>query len=215
MSAPEDTIVQPTEAATTEVVEPSTSEPVAPVPETAPEATIMAKDPVVVAENLAKAENVEATEATTSAPVEDKPAEAAAPATPEKKEGSSLLSFIKKHVPNPKAGVDKKSHTIAAAGKSVVHPTETPAKTETEPVAPTTEPAVVEPEEEKPFEGGYVTFKTHGGLFGGGWKQRQLLFGKEDPYSTNALLPYVTTHRAAAFVSAEDKTNAAWENKGT
>lgn len=48
--------------------------------------------------------------------------------------------------------------------------------------------------------------------YSGGWKQRQLLFGKDEPYGSNALLPYVTTHKAASYVSAADKTNAAWEN---
>ena len=216
---------KPTEATPTETPAPtetSTAEVVAPVvavaPETTPEAAIVSKDPEVVAENLAKAEVVETpAEATTSAAAEETPTEAA-PATSEKKEGSGLLSFIKKHVPNPKGGVDKK----ATAGKAAT--TETPAKSEIEPVAaPTTEPVIVEPEEETPFEGGIVGFKTHGGLFGyyslhqctncsGGWKQRQLLFGKEDPYSSNALLPYVTAHKAASYVSAADKTNAAWEN---
>jgi hypothetical protein len=164
MSATEEpTTVKPTEATTTETPAPTEIEPVAPVaPETTPEAAIMTKDPEVVAENLAKAEVVETPEATTSAPTEETPA----PATPEKKEGSGLLSFIKKHVPNPKAGVDKKG-PAPAGSKAVVPPTETPAKAEDEPVAaPTTEPAVVEPEEETPFEGGYVSFKSHGGLFG-------------------------------------------------
>lgn len=163
MSATEEPTVKPTEATTTETPAPTVIEPVAPVvPETTPEAAILTKDPEVVAENLAKAE-VETPEATTSVPTEETPA----PATPEKKEGSSLLSFIKKHVPNPKGGVDKKAPALAASGKAVAHPTETPAKAEDEPVtAPTTEPIIVEPEEETPFEGGYVNFKSHGGLFG-------------------------------------------------
>jgi hypothetical protein len=164
MSATEEPTVKPTEATTTETPAPTVIEPVAPVvPETTPEAAILTKDPEVVAENLAKADVVETPEATTSAPTEETPA----PATPEKKEGSSLLSFIKKHVPNPKGGVDKKAPALAASGKAVAHPTETPAKAEDEPVtAPTTEPIIVEPEEETPFEGGYVNFKSHGGLFG-------------------------------------------------
>jgi hypothetical protein len=158
MSATEET--KPTEATTTET---SAAEAIAPVaPETTLEAAIMSKDPEVVAENLAKAEVVETPEATTSAAAEESTTEAA-PATPEKKEGSTLLSFIKKHVPNPKAGADKKAPAMAASGKSV----QTPAKSEIEPVAaPTTDPVVVEPEEETPFEGGYVNFKSHGGLFG-------------------------------------------------
>lgn len=161
MSTTEEPTIKPTEAEAPAPTEPSATEAV--VAETAPEAAILSKDPEVVAENLAKAEVVETPAATTS---EETPAEAI-PATPEKKEGSSLLNFIKKHVPNPKAGADKKAPAMAASGKSAAQSTETPAKSEIEPVAPaTTEPVVVEPEEETPFEGGYVSFKTHGGLFG-------------------------------------------------
>jgi hypothetical protein len=152
-------------AAETAPVEPTpVVEETAPAPAAEVEAALLSKDPEVVAANLEKAEPVEApaepttTEATTAeatGPAEETPAEPA-PVTPgEKKEGSSLLSFIKKHVPNPKA-VEKK-------GKAV----ETPAKTEE--VAPPTEeavPTIVEPAEEKPFEGGQVDFKTHGGFFG-------------------------------------------------
>lgn len=165
MSATEEpTTVKPTEATTTEAPAPTEIEPVVPVaPETTLEAAILTKDPEVVTENLAKAEVVETPEATTSAPTEETPA----PVTPEKKEGSSLLSFIKKHVPNPKAGVDKKAPALAGSSKAAVHPAETSAKAEDEPIAaPTTEPVIVEPEEETPFEGGYVNFKSHGGLFG-------------------------------------------------
>lgn len=46
----------------------------------------------------------------------------------------------------------------------------------------------------------------------GSWKDRSLVFGKEDGYSQNALLPFVATHKVASYVVANDKTNAAWEN---
>lgn len=46
----------------------------------------------------------------------------------------------------------------------------------------------------------------------GGWKNRSLTFGKEDPYSQNALYPYVGVHKAASYIEANDRTNAAWEN---
>jgi hypothetical protein len=46
----------------------------------------------------------------------------------------------------------------------------------------------------------------------GGFKERSLLFGKEDPYGHNSLLPFVTTHKMAAYALASDRINAAWEN---
>jgi len=137
--------------------------------ETAPATTeevteaVLSKDPEVVEANLAKAEPVPtdaiepvATDAPPAATTEEPPATkeetpAETPA-PAKKEGSTLVAFLKKAIPNPK-NVDKKS----------VKP-ETPAKTETE-AAPA--PEVVEPAaEEGPFEGDNVSFKTHGGIFG-------------------------------------------------
>ena len=146
------------------VVEPTTSVETpaseAAAPSDAPEMAIMSKDPEVVKADLEKAEPVSADviEPAAETPV---PAETAAPAAeaeaaaepaaaaPEKKEGSGILNFLKKHVPNPKT-LDKKP---AAA--------EAPA--ETEAPAPAAPAAA---EDDKPFEGDYVDFKTHGGLFG-------------------------------------------------
>jgi len=146
---------------TPQVAEPSTSTETpaveAPASE-APEMAILSPDPLVVESNLEKAQPVSADviEPATDAPA---PAGAAAPAAetapepasaaPEKKEGSTILSFLKKHVPNPKT-TDKKPAAVATTPE-----VETPA-----PAAP----AVVE--EDKPFEGDYVDFKTHGGFFG-------------------------------------------------
>ena len=134
-------------------------------PEAAPEATveaaILSPDAQVVEANLANAEPVVtgpiepvavATEAAPAATTEDAPAateetpaEAAAPAA-EKKEGSGLVAFIRKAIPNPKT-VEKKAP-----------------KTETE-AAPA--PEVIEPAaEEGPFEGDTVSFRSHGGIFG-------------------------------------------------
>jgi len=148
------------EAPVTEVAqtEPTTTE----TPAVAPEIAVLSKDPQVVEENLAKAEPVPipgeatqedpaaaATEDTAAAPTEET---AAAPQTTEHKEGSSLLNFLKKHIPNPKE-VSKKS------GKA-------PETTEGEPAETATETTAAEPAEETPFEGGDVEFKTHGGIFG-------------------------------------------------
>ena len=44
----------------------------------------------------------------------------------------------------------------------------------------------------------------------GGWKRRELNFGKEDGYSQSALLPYIATHKVTTLVSAE-KANACWD----
>lgn len=146
----------------TQVVEPTTSTETpaveAPAGET-PEMAILSPDPQVVESNLEKAQPVSADviEPATDAPA---PAETAAPAeetapetaaaAPEKKEGSTILGFLKKHVPNPKTSSDKKPAAVASTS-------EAPAKTETP-------EAVVE--DDKPFEGDYVDFKTHGGFFG-------------------------------------------------
>jgi hypothetical protein len=177
MSAAEEPTVQPTE--TKPVEAPVSAEPVAEsssaaiVPETAPETAILSKDPITVADNLEKADPV-STEAIASSTLaaadttapEEATASEGAPATPEKhKEGSSLLNFMKKYVPNPKGGVEKKTPGLAGSGKAVVNPTDAPAKTdEITPVAET--PVVVEPTEEESFEGGNIQFKNHGGLFG-------------------------------------------------
>jgi hypothetical protein len=171
MSAAEETTVQPTE---TKPVETPVSTEVLPessvvVPETTPETAILAKDPEVVASNLEKAEPVKTDEIAESTPVAEDVTSAAeesaaAPATSEKKvEGKTLLNFLKKHIPNPKT-VEKKTPAVAASGKSV----ETPAKTDkVDEITPVVEtPAIVEPTEEEPFEGGNVLFKSHGGLFG-------------------------------------------------
>jgi hypothetical protein len=235
MSAAEEATVQPTE--TKPVEAPVSTEPVAEsssaaviVPETAPEAALLSKDPITVADNLEKADPV-TTEAIASSTLaaaettapEEATASESAPATPEKhKEGSNLLKFMKKYVPNPKGGVEKKTPALAGSGKAVVHPTDAPAKTDE--ITPVAEPPViVEPTEEESFDGGNLQFKAHGGIFGylpviygannsGGWKSRSLLFGKEDPYGHNALLPFVTTHKLAAYALDSDKINAAWEN---
>ena len=42
----------------------------------------------------------------------------------------------------------------------------------------------------------------------GGWKRRELYFGKEDGYSQNALLPYIVSHRIVARFSLTEKLNA-------
>jgi translation initiation factor IF-2 len=125
-------------------------------PETTVEAAIISPDAQVVEANLANAEPVTtdaiepvATEAApaeeTPAAAEETPAEPAAPAA-EKKEGSGLVAFIKKAIPNPKT-VEKKAPK---------------AETEAAPAPEIVEPAV----EEGPFEGDAVTFKSHGGIFG-------------------------------------------------
>jgi len=140
------------------------TKPVVTEPAVAPEAAILAKDPVVVAANLEKAEPV-ATEdapATTtgegSAPAAETSAEPA-PATPEKhKEGQGIVKLLKKWAPNPKQ-MDKKGKSVAS---------ETPAKAEDAPAATTSEPVpeIVEPAKEEPFTKGAIGFKTHGGVFG-------------------------------------------------
>lgn len=130
----------------------TTAEEVTPV--VAPETAILSKDPQVVEENLAKAEPVATpAEATTDTPAESAPAattteEPAAPAAAEHKEGSTILNIFKKYIPNPKT-VEKKPKTEGEAA-----------------AASTSEAAATEPAEEKPFEGGDVEFKTHGGIFG-------------------------------------------------
>jgi len=161
--------------------EPTTQPEEPKAPEAAPVTTeevtkaVLSKDPEVIEANLAKAEPVNtdpiepvtmdtAPAATTDAAPAAAPAAATeeAPAAteatpaetpaPAKKEGSTLVAFLKKAIPNPKS-VDKKTAKP-----------ETPAKTETE-AAPATE--VVEPTtEEGPFEGDSISFKSHGGIFG-------------------------------------------------
>jgi hypothetical protein len=49
-------------------------------------------------------------------------------------------------------------------------------------------------------------------IISGGWKDRVLSFGKEDPYSLTALSPYVGVHKVTSLGAASDKANAAWEN---
>ena len=44
----------------------------------------------------------------------------------------------------------------------------------------------------------------------GGWKRRELKFGKEDGYSQNALLPYIGVHKVTTLASTE-KANACWD----
>jgi hypothetical protein len=135
-----------------------------PVPEITPEAAILSPDPVVVESNLAKAEPVQApTEAeatpaeTTETAGETAPVTEAPVATePTAKEGSAIMTFLKKHIPNPKIG-EKKAPAAAKTAET---------KTEGEEVAVSDAPAPVEPVEEQPFEGGDVNFKTHGGIFG-------------------------------------------------
>jgi hypothetical protein len=128
-------------------------------PETTVEGAILSPDAQVVEANLANAQPVTdtiepvATEAApapatteeTPAATEETPAEPAAPAA-EKKEGSGLVAFIKKAIPNPKT-VEKKAPKP---------------ETEAAPAPEVVEPAV----EEGPFEGDAVTFKSHGGIFG-------------------------------------------------
>ena len=158
----EQPVVQPEEPTAAEAA-PATTEQVT--------EAILSKDPEVVEANLAKAGPVvtdpiepvtadaapaAATDAAPAATTEETPAATeATPAetpAPAKKEGSTLVAFLKKAIPNPKS-VDKKTAKP-----------ETPAKTETE-TAPATE--VVEPAtEEGPFEGDAVSFKSHGGIFG-------------------------------------------------
>jgi hypothetical protein len=47
-------------------------------------------------------------------------------------------------------------------------------------------------------------------IFSGGWKRRELKFGKEDGYSQNALLPYIGVHKITTLTSTE-KANACWD----
>ena len=44
----------------------------------------------------------------------------------------------------------------------------------------------------------------------GGWKRRELNFGKEDGYTQNALLPYIGIHKVTTLASPE-KANACWD----
>src|SRR6202035_5450303 len=120
MSATEEPTVQPTETKQVEapVAESPTAVPT--LPETPPETAILSKDPIVVAENLEKADPIttEAIASSTLAAAETSAPEEAttenAPATPEKhKEGSNLLKFMKKYVPNPKGGAEKKTPVLA------------------------------------------------------------------------------------------------------
>jgi hypothetical protein len=149
--------IKPVEAATTETPAVETAPAEQSATETTPEMAILAKDPEVVKSNLEKAEPVtsEASAPEAAATTEETPVEPAPPTGEKHKEGSSLLGFIKKHVPNPKA-VDKGK---AKAATSEIEPI--PA--ETTPAAAA--PAATEPVDEKPFEGDYVEFKTHGGFF--------------------------------------------------
>src|SRR5271167_4802348 len=111
MSAAEEPIaksdeIQPVEsvAATDAPAVDTTTTPAA--TEATAEMAILSKDPVVVASNLENAEPVSAepsTSADAAATTEAAATPEAAPVAPEKpKEGSSLLGFLKKHVPNPK-----------------------------------------------------------------------------------------------------------------
>jgi hypothetical protein len=142
------------------VAEPEVTKAPEAAPETTVEAAIISPDAQVVEANLANAQpvvadNIEpvATEAAPAATTaeeapaatEETPAEPAAPAA-EKKEGSGLVAFIKKAIPNPKT-VEKKAPKP---------------ETEAAPAPEIVEPAV----EEGPFEGDAVTFKSHGGIFG-------------------------------------------------
>jgi hypothetical protein len=220
MSAAEETVVKPEEVKPTEGTT-STEAPVADpaavlaVAEASPEMTILAKDPEVIKSNLEKAELVagdagEQSSSGAAAPVaEEETSAEPAPAAAEKpKEGSAILSFLKKRVPITKA----------AEKKIPSQPTET--KAESEPAAP----ATTESTDDRPFEGDYVDFKTHGGFFGyvclgifgahssGGWKSRMLSFGKEEGYSLPALAPYVAAYKVASITSATERTNAAWDN---
>jgi hypothetical protein len=177
MSAAEESIAKPDEtkpvesvAATDAPAVDTTSAPAA-TEATPAEMAILTKDPVVVASNLENAEPVSAepsTSADAAATAEAAATTEAAPAAPEKpKEGSTLLGFLKKHVPNPKS-IERKStaKSTAEAAETKKSTSEAPAKPEIEPVAAAPTPAApVEAAEEKPFEGDYVDFKTHGGFF--------------------------------------------------
>jgi len=175
MSAAEEPIaksdeIQPVEsvAATDAPAVDTTTTPAA--TEATAEMAILSKDPVVVASNLENAEPVSAepsTSADAAATTEAAATPEAAPVAPEKpKEGSSLLGFLKKHVPNPKS-IEKKSAGKSAAEAAETKKSTSEAKSEIEPVAAASTPAApTEVAEEKPFEGDYVDFKTHGGFFG-------------------------------------------------
>ena len=129
-----------------------------PATETTPEMAILAKDPEVVKADLEKAEPVTAEPSApeAAATTEETPVEPTPPTGEKHKEGSTLLGFIKKVVPNPKT-IDKGK---AKAATSEIEPI--PA--DTAPAAAAA-PAVTEADE-KPFEGDYVELKTHGGFFG-------------------------------------------------
>jgi hypothetical protein len=143
-------------AAATETPAVETAPTEEPAAETTPEMAILAKDPEVVKSDLEKAEPVttEPSAPEPTATTEETPVEPTPPTGEKHKEGSTLLSFIKKHVPNPKA-VDKGK---AKAAPSEIEPI--PADT-----APAAAPAAAEAVDETPFEGDYVEFKTHGGFF--------------------------------------------------
>src|SRR5947207_7739752 len=130
-----------------------------PATATTPEMAVLAKDPVVVKSNLEKAEPVTAETSTpaAAATTEETPAEPAPPTGEKHKEGSTILGFIKKHVPNPKT-VEKGKAKALPAATSEIEPI--PAAT-----TPAAAPVATETADDKPFEGDYVEFKTHGGFF--------------------------------------------------
>jgi hypothetical protein len=144
---------KPVEPSATETPAVETTPAEQPAAEITPEMTVLAKDPEVVKSDLEKAEPVAAEPSATeaAATTEEPPVEPTPPTGEKHKEGSSLLGFIKKHVPNPKAK---------------------PATSEIEPIPAATAPAAgaapaaTEPADDKSFEGDYVEFKTHGGFFG-------------------------------------------------
>ena len=142
---------KPVEAAATETPAVETTPAEQPAPETTPEMAILAKDAEVVKSDLEKAEPVteEPSAPEVAATTEETPVEPAPPTGEKHKEGSTLLGFIKKVVPNPKT-LDK--------GKAKA------ATSEIEPI-PAAAPAATETADDKPFEGDYVEFKTHGGFF--------------------------------------------------
>jgi hypothetical protein len=142
----------PVETTTTETPAVETTPAEQPATEVTPEMAILAKDPEVVKSDLEKAEPVlaESSAPEAAATTEETPVEPSPPTGEKHKEGSTLLGFIKKHVPNPKAK---------------------PTTSEIEPIPAATAPAaaapaVTETADDKPFEGDYVEFKTHGGFFG-------------------------------------------------
>lgn len=147
----------------TDALVPATEE----TPEMAPatDSEAVGADTAPTTDAPAAAPEADAAASSEAAPAatEETPAEAA-PATPEKKEGMSLLGMLRKRVTQTSKSGDKKS------GKAVAPPAETsaaPAESEAVETTASTPAAPVATElaDDKPLESEPIEYKTPGGFF--------------------------------------------------